>query len=176
MKNLLLSVVSSSIMIFTGVLANAQSATQVSATGKIYAEIISAFTATETSQLNFGRFSPGPFGGQIVLSPASTISVLGSVNKGAGSHNAASFYVSGDMDAAYTISLPTTPIVLKHTSDEKTMVVEGWESIPSQDNGAGMLHEGFQEVFVGATLKVGPLSFNPVGLYIGSYTITFDFN
>ena len=58
------------------------------------------------AQLNFGRFSPGPQGGKMILTPQSTISVIGSVFKGTGSYNAASFYVSGDADAAYSITLP----------------------------------------------------------------------
>ena len=83
-----------------------------SAEGHIFAEIIPIFTASETAQMNFGRFSPGPEGGEIILTPESTISVLGSVYKGTGSHNAASFYVTGDVDAAYTITLPSNPVVL----------------------------------------------------------------
>ncbi len=147
-----------------------------SATGHIFAEIIPIFTASETSQMNFGRFSPGSEGGEIILTPESTISVLGSVYKGTGSHNAASFYVTGDVDAAYTITLPSNPVVLTHFSDGKTMQVHDWVSIPSPGIGAGKLLNGFQVVRVGATLKVGTLNDNPVGIYTGSYTITFDFN
>jgi len=39
-----------------------------------------------------------------------------------------------------------------------------------------MLENGAQTVYVGATLKVGSLIDNPVGIYTGTYTITFDFN
>jgi len=147
-----------------------------SATGHIFAEIIPVFTASETAQMNFGRFSPGSEGGEIILTPESTISVLGSVYKGTGLHNAASFYVTGDVDAAYTITLPTSPVVLTHISDAKTMTVKDWVSIPSPGIGAGKLLNGFQVVRVGATLKVGTLIDNPVGIYTGSFTITFDFN
>ncbi len=157
-------------------MAYSQSIPPASATGHISAEIIPVFTATETAQMNFGRFSPGPQGGEIILTPESTISVLGSVYKGTGLHNAASFYVTGDADAAYTITLPTSPVVLTHISDAKTMTVKDWVSIPSPGIGAGKLRNGFQEVYVGATLKVGTLEDNPVGIYMGSYTITFDFN
>lgn len=154
----------------------AQGPLQAIATGHITAEVIPAFSATETSQMNFGRFSPGPQGGRIILTPSSTISVLGSVYAGTGAHNAASFYVSGDNDAAYSISLPAGTIVLTNISSAKTMVVEDWVSVPSPGTGAGMLQNGFQEVYVGATLKVGTLYDNPVGIYAGTYTITFDFN
>jgi hypothetical protein len=161
------------ILHITGISVNAQ---PVSATGHVIAEIIPVFSASETSQLNFGKFSPGPQGGMIILTPQSTISVIGSVFKGIGSHNAASFFVSGDANAAYSISLPTSPVVLTHTSNAKTMLIQDWVSEPEQGIGTGTLQEGFQVVYVGATLKVGTLYDNPVGIYTGTYTVTFDFN
>lgn len=153
-----------------------QTTQQTSATGQIFAEIIPVFSASETAQLNFGRFSPGVQGGEIILSPQSTISVLGSVFKGTGMHNSASFYVSGDVDASYSITLPSTPVILTHVSSAKTMQVKDWVSIPIPGIGAGKLQNGFQVVYVGATLKVGTLNDNPVGIYTGTYTVSFDFN
>lgn len=157
----------------TGINVNAQ---PVSATGHVIAEIIPVYSASETSQLNFGKFSPGPQGGMIILTPQNTISVIGSVFKGIGSHNAASFYVSGDANAAYSISLPTSPVILTHSSNAKTMLIQDWVSVPEPGIGTGTLQEGFQVVYVGATLKVGPIYDNPVGIYTGTYTVTFDFN
>jgi hypothetical protein len=160
----------------TSIVVSAQSATSVSATGHVIAEIIPVFSASETSQLNFGKFSPGPQGGMVILTPQSTISVIGSVFKGIGTHNAASFYVSGDTDAAFSISLPKSPVILTHTLNAKTMLIQDWVSEPQQGIATGMLKNGFQMVYVGATLKVGTLNDNPVGIYTGSYNITFDFN
>jgi len=154
----------------------AQSPVQGSATGHVFAEVISAFSAVETSRMNFGRFSPGPYGGQIILTPQGTISVIGSVVKGAGIHNSASFYVTGDSYASFSVSLPESPATLTNTANAKTMIVSNWISVPSPGPGAGTLQEGFQTVYVGATLEVGTLNDNPVGLYTGTYTITFDFN
>jgi len=153
---------------------NAQSS--ASATGQIFAEVIAAYTATETSALNFGRFSPGPQGGEIILSPQNTVSVLGSIYTGSGVRNAASFYVTGSVDVAFSITLPAGPVVLSHVSSPRTMTVKDWVSVPSPGVGTGMLQNGFQVVYVGATLKVGPLEDNPAGIYTGSYNITFDFN
>ena len=56
------------------------------------------------------------------------------------------------------------------------MIVENWTSVPLAEPGAGLLENGSQVVYVGATLKVGPLYDNPVGVYTGTYTITFEFN
>jgi hypothetical protein len=164
------------LLIFTGGMTHAQVTPPVSAQGHILAEIIPIFTASETSQLDFGKFSPGPQGGEIILTPESTFSVLGSVYKGTGSQNAASFYVTGDADESFTITLPAGPVVLKHISTAKTLSVVDWVSVPAPGIGAGRLKEGFQVVRVGATLKVGTLYDNPIGIYVGSYTITFDFN
>jgi hypothetical protein len=146
------------------------------ANGSITAEVISVFSATETSQLNFGKFSPGPQGGEIILTPQGTKSVTGSVYIGNGVHNPASFYVTGETDAAYSISLPVNPVVLTHISTAKTMLIDNWNSVPSPGIGTGQLQNGFQVVFVGATLRVGTLGDNPVGVYTGSYEITFGFN
>jgi hypothetical protein len=152
------------------------SAQASSATGHVIAEIIPVFSASETSQLNFGRFSPGPIGGLITLTPQGTISVQGSIFKGIGHHNAASFSVSGDADVAFSISLPASPVFLTHATNSKTLIVQDWVSEPEQGIGTGTLQDGFQIVYVGATLKVGTLYDNPVGIYTGSYIITFDFN
>jgi hypothetical protein len=154
----------------------AQAPVQVSATGHVFAEVISGFSAVETSQMNFGRFSPGPYGGKIIVTPQGTISVLGSVVKGAGLHNAASFYVTGDINAFFSVSLPDSPATLTNTANARTMRVSDWISVPSPGPEAGTLQDGFQTVYVGATLEVGTLNDNPVGLYTGTYTITFDFN
>ncbi len=161
-------------MTITGI--NAQTGVEAGATGHVIAEIIPVFTASETAQLNFGRFAPGPQGGKLILTPQSTVSVLGSVYKGTGSYNAASFYISGDIDASYSITLPSNPVILKHTSSAKTMTIDEWYSDPAPGIGTGMLQNGFQVVLVGATLNVGTLHDNPVGIYTGIYTITFDFN
>lgn len=154
----------------------AQPTPSISATGHVLAEVIPVFSAIETSQLNFGRFSPGPQGGKIILTPQSTISVQGSIVLGTGSHNAASFYVSGDENASYSITLPSEPVLIKHNSSEKSMILEEWNSYPPPGQGTGMLLKGFQVVNVGATLKIGNIHDNPVGVYTGSYTITFGFN
>jgi len=153
-----------------------QAIATASATGDIFAEIIPVFSASETAQMNFGKFSPGPQGGEIILSPENYISVLGSVYSGSGMQSAASFYVSGDVDAIYSISLPSAPVVITNTRSAQTMSVENWLSTPAPGIGTGVLQNGFQVVNVGATLKVGTLKDNPVGIYKGSYTVTFDFN
>lgn len=162
------------VLFFSGKPGFAQSS--ASATGHIVAEIIPVFSAVEMSQLNFGRFSPGVQGGEIILTPQSTVSVLGSIHAGIGLHNAASFYVTGDADASFTITLPSDPVLLKHTVSSKTMLIDDWVSSPGAGTGSGLLQNGEQMVYVGATLKVGTLNDNPIGVYAGTFEIKFDFN
>ena len=160
---------------FTSSKLQAQS-NQAVATGHVFAEVISALSAVETSQMNFGRFSPGPYGGQLILTPQGSISVTGSVVKGSGFHNAASFYLTGDIGTSFSISMPGKPIVLTNTTNAKTMRISNWVTVPSSGPGSGTLEEGFMTVYVGATLEVGTIYDNPVGIYTGTYEITFDFN
>ncbi len=153
-----------------------QSVVSESANGDIFAEVIPVFSAREASPLNFGKFNPGPQGGEIILSPESYAIVLGSVYQGESKHTAASFFVSGDINTTYSVSLPRNPILLTNINSSKTMEVDEWISVPSEGIGTGLLQNGFQMVYIGATLKIGSLNENPVGIYQGSYTITFDFN
>ncbi len=156
--------------------AEAQPAASSTVTGHITAEVISTLTAIETTQLSFGRFSPGPQGGKLILTPGSSISVMGSVWPGSGTHSAASFYVTGDPGVAFTVSLPSDPVTITHMGSARTMTVEDWRSLPEAEPGAGVLENGSQVVYVGATLNVGTLNDNPVGVYTGTYNITFEFN
>lgn len=156
--------------------SHSQNLTSATVEGHVTAEVIPVFTAAEVAQLNFGRFSPGPDGGEIIITPDGNLSVLGSVYKGTGIHNAASFFISGETDASVTITLPDQPVVLKHVSGTRTMLVKNWISSPGTGMSAGVLQEGSLTVYVGATLQVGSVEDNPVGIYAGTYSITFDFN
>jgi len=176
--NYLRQLISGLVCLITAATGNAVAQTPISAiaTGHITAEVITTLTAVETSQMNFGKFSPGPQGGELILTTENSISVMGSVWPGSGTHNAASFYVTGDPGAAYTITLPSSPVKITHMGSARTMTVEDWRSVPAPSPGAGMLENGAQAVYVGATLKIGTLTDNPAGIYTGTYTITFDFN
>ena len=63
--------------------------------------------------------------------------------------------------------LPENPVILTHTSNAKTMLIQDWVSEPQQGIATGILQGGFQKVYVGATLKVGTMEDNPVGIYAG---------
>jgi len=149
---------------------------QASVTASMFAEVIAALTATEQFQLSFGKFSPGCNGGEIHLSPQGVRSVTGNVALSGGGQIAGSFIITGEDQATFSITLPVGQSVLTNSSGSKTMTVTSWESIPAPGIGVGVLTGGSQEVKVGATLLVGNMNDNPVGIYTGSYFITFAYN
>jgi hypothetical protein len=149
---------------------------QAGLTAHAVAEVIQALTATETAELNFGRFSPETTGGEVKLTPTGVRSSSGTVALSGGTHNAASFYITGQDQAAVSITLPSGPAVLTNSISAKTMQVYNWESNPVAGLGTGLLNNGSLAVNIGATLKVGTMTDNPVGIYAGTYAITFSYN
>ena len=149
---------------------------QASVTAQAFAEVISALTATETSQLNFGKFSPEVQGGQVIITPDGIRSTNGSVILSGGIANSGIFYITGAPDAAFSIQLPNEPALLVHQNSSKTMMVSNWVSYPQAGKGTGVLVNGQQFVHLGATLHVGSLLDNPVGLYSGEFNLTFAYN
>ena len=152
--------------------AKAQASVQATAN----AEVIEALTTTETAQLNFGRFSPETQGGKIILTPDGVRTAQGTVVLGGGTHNSASFYITGQYEATFSITLPAGPAILTNTQNNKTMEVTDWTSYPAPGIGVGKLVGGAMTVRVGAVLNVGDFNANPVGLYAGIYAITFAYN
>jgi hypothetical protein len=133
-------------------------------------------SANETAQLNFGRFSPETEGGEVLVTPDDSRASTGTVILGSGVHNAASFYITGENEATYSITLPPEPAIITNVINNKTMQVRNWTSNPANGPGTGVLSRGSQVVRVGATLVVGNQNDNPVGIYTGTYTITFNYN
>jgi hypothetical protein len=149
---------------------------QITATAEVFAEVIDALSARETSQLNFGKFFPEQDGGEIHISPNGTRVPYGSILLSGGNYSVASYQVSGEVDMTYSILLPQTPIQITSVQNSMSMVVTDWESYPPAGDAAGLLAGGTQQVYVGAKLIVGSILDNPAGLYSGSYTITFSYN
>jgi hypothetical protein len=149
---------------------------QASVTAQAFAEVISALTATETAQLNFGKFSPEVQGGQVIVTPDGIRSTNGSVILSGGIANSGIFYITGTPDALFSIQLPNGPAMLTHQNSSKTMMVNNWVSYPPSGNGTGALANGQQFVYLGATLNVGSILDNPVGMYSGAFSLTFAYN
>lgn len=149
---------------------------QSSVTAQAFAEVITALTATETSQLNFGKFSPEVQGGQVVVTPEGIRSTSGSVILSGGTANSGVFYITGTPDAMFSIQLPDGPAVLTHNNSSKTMAISNWITYPQAGDGTGILESGQQFVYLGATLNVGSILDNPAGMYSGVFNLIFAYN
>jgi hypothetical protein len=149
---------------------------QASITATATAQVLAVLTATETAQLNFGRFSPETQGGKIILTPEGVRTAEGTVVLGGGAANSASFYITGEYESTFTITLPSGPATLTNVLNARTMQVSDWQSYPAPGIGVGKLTGGAMTVQVGAVLNVGNMLANPVGIYTGIYSITFAYN
>lgn len=150
---------------------------QTTVTSEVFAEVIDALSARETSQLNFGKFFPEQDGGEIQISPNGTRVVpYGSILLSGGNYSVASYQVSGEEDMSYSILLPQTPVQITSVQHSMSMVIDDWESFPPAGDATGHLVGGTEAVYIGATLKIGSILDNPAGLYSGSYAVTFSYN
>ena len=143
------------------------------ATANATAEVMTPIAISKTADLRFGKFS-ALTGGTVVIATAGTRSatgavVLSSTNAG----GAASFNVTGDNDATYAITLPSSAVTITHGTDTtKTMSVGTFTSNPS---GTGTLSAaGAQTVNVGGTLTVA--SAQASGSYTGTFTVGVEYN
>ncbi|HEY3372278.1 MAG TPA: DUF4402 domain-containing protein [Prolixibacteraceae bacterium] len=173
MKNIVLLLCSQLIFLFAAV---SEVKAQTSITVVASAEVVEGLATKETSQLNFGRFSPQTQGGKIIMTPDGVRTSEGSVVLAGGTHNAASFFISGQYESTFSIGLPTGPETLTNLENDKTMLVSDWVSSPAQGMGVGKLVGGGMTVKIGASLIVGDMNANPAGMYVGSYAVTFAYN
>jgi len=149
---------------------------QVSITSEVFAEVIEALTAVEQDQLNFGRFSPESLGGRITVTPDGLRMADGTVILALGSHSPGRFNVSGMPGANINIQLPEGPSTLVHNTSGNTLQVGDWLSQPESSSDVFFETDGSLAISIGATLFVGPPEENPIGLYSGTYQITFAYN
>ncbi len=148
---------------------------QESVSSQVFAEVIEALAANEDESLHFGRFTPGNNGGAIIITPDGLRSVQGTVIAAGGGYSPGRFLVAGDPGASFSIRLPDEAAVLVHQQSGKTMQVEAWVSDPPSGDSA-TLPDGSRLVSIGATLTVGTAEENPVGIYAGSFVLTFAYN
>ncbi len=161
---------------FLSILLAGNAWSQASVTAKAFAEVIEALAAQESQQLNFGRFSPETSGGQIILTPDGIRTAQGTVVLASGTYNPGRFIVTGAPSANFIIQLPGGPVVLVHHASNRTMTVDNWTSNPLSTAEASTQPDGSKEVSVGATLYIGNLQDNPVGIYAGTFQLTFAYN
>lgn len=164
------------IIIFLQLIVTGRVLSQATVSSEAFAEVVEALAAQETEQLNFGRFSPEISGGQIIITPDGIRSSQGTVVLASGTYNPGRFIITGAPLANFIIQLPVGPAELVHQSTNKTMTVDNWTSNPPSSSEASTQPDGSQQVSIGATLNVGNLQDNPVGIYTGTFQVTFAYN
>ena len=148
---------------------------QATVSAQAFAEVIEALAANEDEPLNFGRFTPGSSGGSVIISPDGLRSVRGTVMPAGGGFSPGRFLVTGAPGSSFTISLPDEETLLVHQQSGNTMQVNGWLSDPPPGDAAN-LPDGSRVVSIGATLNIGNMAENPVGIYSGTFVLTFAYN
>lgn len=149
---------------------------QVSAvsTAATNATVITPISIVKNADLNFGNVVPSGTAGTVIISTAGVQSFTGGALAFAnddGSPTAASFTVSGEEDATYSIALTNATITV--TNGTNSMTVGTFVTSPSSP---GVLTSGSQTVTIGATLSVA--AGQAAGLYqnASSLEITVAYN
>ncbi len=133
------------------------------------ASIVAAISIAKVTDLQFGNIVAGVGATTVSLSTLGVRSGDGTPVLG-GVVTPASFLVSGNLVATYSITLPTTT-TLTRTAGAETMTVTGFISNPS---GTGILTAGAQSLLVGATLNVG--AGQVAGVYSGTFDVSVAYN
>ncbi len=119
------------------------------------------------ADLDFATIAPTGTAGTVTLTPASARSSVNVVLVG-GTPSAASFNVTGDSGANYSVTLPSTADL---TSGANTMTVDTF----TDDTGPNTKLSGGSDTFnVGATLNVA--ADQAPGSYSGTYSVTVNYD
>ncbi len=154
------------------VIVPAGKALAASAQGTASATIVQAIGISAGDALRFGNAAPDAVNpGTVIVGTDGSRSNTGGVTLSEmAAYGAASFEVSGDPNATYTITLPAS--ILLSDGGENQMTVDGFVSNP---NGTGTLSgAGSQTINVGATLNVS--AGQATGSYSGTFEVSVDYN
>ena len=152
-------------------LLNLRCAQAASETATVEANIVSTINIVAQSGIVFGDIGASSIPGTISIDvDGSRTSTGGATVNTTTAGTPASFEISGDPNALYVITLPTSIVITSAAGD--SMEVNKFTSAPS---GNGQLDaSGRQNLNVGATMNVG--SFQPFGAYQGIMTTTVEYN
>lgn len=177
MKSQPVSIIFILLPLFFGVYtANSQTAVQSSTTANVSATVVTDISSVKTTKLGMGHFYPGSFNGKLINRPDGILSLKGKFDQGSEVYYSSSFDVSGNANFAFNISVPRSPVTLTNKFDSKTITINDWKYVSKNTLVKEDLPIGYKTVDLDATLKLGSLTENPGGYYIGYYTVTFGFN
>ena len=141
------------------------------ATTTIDANIVSTINIVANNGIVFGDIGASEIPGTVTIDvDGSRTSTGGTTINSNTSGTPALFEVSGDPNAFYIITLPTSIVITSAAGD--TMTVDNFTSSPSVN---GQLDpSGRESLNVGATMNVG--GFQPFGAYSGIMATTVEYN
>lgn len=159
-------------LVLGGISTNVSAQATASATAT--ATIVTPISITKNVDMNFGNIAvQASTGGTVELSPGGVRIASGGVTLPVnnGTVTAASFTINGSGNYTYSITLPSSPLII--TSGANTMTVDAFTSSPSA---IGTLTAGTQTLTVGATLNVAAAE--PAGTYTSTtpFDVTVNYN
>ncbi len=147
---------------------------QATLTATVYTEIVPLTTASEIRQLSFGQFTPIGGGGNIIITPQGTRMSNGSIILTESYVSQGIFSISGTQTNTLSVILPTSPVYIYHQNGVNYIYLDSW-TVDMPQGGNSTANEDFI-VNIGASLRIGPIEDNPIGLYSGNYPIIFFYN
>lgn len=148
---------------------------QVSSTASsigIDANVIAPITIgnSGSSEMNFGTITRSSVAGTVILTADGSRTATGGVAiLGSSSFTAAPFAVTGESNASFTITLPTSNVTLTRDGSTETMTVNAF----THNSGLKLSSSGTAEFSVGATLNVN--ADQVPGLYHGTFSVTIAY-
>jgi len=158
-------------IIAVSIAISSSASAQETASATSSSTVITPISITKNIEMNFGNIAVSSTAGTVILAPDNTRTKTDGVTlpQTEGTVSAAKFTVNGQADFMYDITLPSTDLTLTETAGQsETMVVNAFTSTPGET--AGVLTNGSEEVFVGATLNVNATQL------AGTYTNATGFN
>lgn len=147
-------------------------------TASASATVVAPIVISKTADLSFGTFAIGA-GGNVTISTSGVRTSSGVVpSADGGAMTAATFVVSGDKGAAYSITHGGTTSLTRRLGSE-TMQMTKFSDFTGANATtgtatSGTLNGGTQSIYVGGTLNVSPNQ--APGDYTGLVSVTVEYN
>ena len=171
MKKVTIILASVMLMSIASLNAFADGGSNATASANASAKIITPIALAKTADLNFGNIAASSAVGTVIITPQGGRSATGGVTPSAiGTPTRAAYNATGENNATYNITLPTTVVITDENS--QTMTVNNFKSTPTPTG--TFSGSGAQTIEVGATLNVGANQAS--GSYQGNYNVTIAYN
>lgn len=133
------------------------------------ASILAPISISSTTSMNFGTVGVAVTSGSLEIMPDGTTIPINVTELAGGIASEGVFTVTGDGNAAYSVTLPTSTIL---SSGPNTVTVDSF----NHDGGATptIAGGGSRDLAIGATLNIGNNQLS--GTYSGNYSVTVNYN